>query len=243
MTLDIRVTEEEWLTGGNSWQMLHHLLNVGAFPARKQIQFCVEVCRLRGEALPAGYLAPLLELEAIADELGFPALQPAMRVDVWLSNDGRPLRPRFASLRRSTDATLQARYRTLLLPHEDAHWEGDPRFKIDDAVFYATMGHVFGCCYCDKEDRETHSPREAALLRELLGNPFRPAVIAPAWRTPTVMALATVTREERAFDTMPILADALEEAGCTDTDILEHLRSPGPHVRGCWALGLVLARE
>ena len=48
--------------------------------------------------------------------------------------------------------------------------------------------------------------------------------------------------QERAFERLPILADALEEAGCDDPDILSHLRGPGPHVRGCWALDLVLGK-
>ena len=62
---------------------------------------------------------------------------------------------------------------------------------------------------------------------------------APAWRTETVVALATAIYAERAFDRMPILADALEEAGCDHPDLLAHCRGPGPHARGCWALDLV----
>jgi hypothetical protein len=52
--------------------------------------------------------------------------------------------------------------------------------------------------------------------------------------------LAEAIYEERAFDRMPILADALEEAGCADADVLRHCRDPGPHVRGCWVLDLIL---
>jgi hypothetical protein len=73
-----------------------------------------------------------------------------------------------------------------------------------------------------------------ALLRDLFGNPFRPVACDPAWRTPSVRRLAEVIYEEGAFDRLPILADALEEAGCDNADILSHLRGPGPHVRGCW---------
>ena len=64
-----------------------------------------------------------------------------------------------------------------------------------------------------------------------------------SWRTPTVLALARTAYDERRSDLLPILADALEEAGCTDQAILDHLRRPGGHVRGCWAVGLVLAKE
>jgi hypothetical protein len=63
-----------------------------------------------------------------------------------------------------------------------------------------------------------------------------------SWLTPNVLALARLASEERQFDVLPILADALEEAGCTDRIILDHLRRPGPHVRGCWAVDIVLAQ-
>src|SRR5205807_9968252 len=80
------------------------------------------------------------------------------------------------------------------------------------------------------------------LLRCVIGNPFRPASVAPAWRTPSVMALACAAYEDRRFEDLPLLADALEEAGCTDAAILAHCRGPGPHVRGCWALDLILSK-
>jgi hypothetical protein len=81
------------------------------------------------------------------------------------------------------------------------------------------------------------------LLCELLGNPFHPAPVDTAWSTPTVIALAQVIYRDRAFDRLPILADALEDAGCTDRTILDHLRGPGTHVRGCFALDLVLDKH
>ena len=64
-----------------------------------------------------------------------------------------------------------------------------------------------------------------------------------AWEGGMGVNFARGIYDEEAFDRMPILADALEEAGCTDEAILNHLRSPGPHVRGCWALDLVLGKE
>src|SRR5262245_6962567 len=75
------------------------------------------------------------------------------------------------------------------------------------------------------------------LTRELLGNPFRPVSVRRDWLTwndGTVPKLAQTIYDDRRFDIMPILADALEEAGCGDTDILSHCRGLGPHVRGCW---------
>ncbi len=84
---------------------------------------------------------------------------------------------------------------------------------------------------------------QADYLRDIVGNPFRSVVLDPTWRTPTVLQLAQALYHDRAFDRLPILADALEEAGCTDAAILGHLRGPGPHVRGCWALDLLLGKE
>ena len=91
---------------------------------------------------------------------------------------------------------------------------------------------------------------QLAFLQDIIGTLFRPATIDPAWLTPTVTSLTTAAYDDRIMpsgelDTarLAVLSDALEEAGCTDTAILDHLRSPGPHVRGCWALDLLLAKE
>lgn len=94
--------------------------------------------------------------------------------------------------------------------------------------------------------RQKQSAETAALahlVREQLGNPFQPYHFEPSWRTETVVALASVIEAERAFDRMPILADALEEAGCDERPTLDHLRGPGPHARGCWVLDLILNRD
>ena len=81
------------------------------------------------------------------------------------------------------------------------------------------------------------------LFRDIFGNPFRPVAFDPAWRTSTVVALAKQMYKSRDFGAMPILADALQDAGCTSDDILSHSRGPGPHVRGCWVVDLVLGKE
>jgi hypothetical protein len=94
---------------------------------------------------------------------------------------------------------------------------------------------------------------DAELLRDIFGNPFRPASLDPAWltwSTGTVPKIAQAAYDERELpsghlDTarLAILADALEEAGCDLPDLLGHLRGPGPHVRGCWAVDLLLGKE
>lgn len=78
---------------------------------------------------------------------------------------------------------------------------------------------------------------------EIFGNPFRPVTFDPLWRSETATALAAGIYEERAFDRLPILADALEEAGCDHPDVLNHLRGSGPHARGCWVVDGVLGKE
>lgn len=86
-----------------------------------------------------------------------------------------------------------------------------------------------------------------ALLREIVGNPFRPppAIDAAclAWNDNVVPKIAQGIYSDRAFDRLPILADALEEAGCSDAEVLEHCRREGGHVRGCWLLDLLLQKD
>jgi hypothetical protein len=82
-----------------------------------------------------------------------------------------------------------------------------------------------------------------AILRDIFGNPFRPVSAEPSWLTSTVLQLAGGIYAGRAFDRLPILADALQDAGCDTTDILAHCRGPGPHVRGCWVVDLVLGKR
>jgi hypothetical protein len=91
---------------------------------------------------------------------------------------------------------------------------------------------------------------QVRLLRDIFGNPFRPVAINPAWQTPTVVALAQAAYDNRTLPggtlepaRLAVLADALEEAGCDNGDILKHLRQPGEHVRGCWAVDLLLGKE
>jgi hypothetical protein len=84
---------------------------------------------------------------------------------------------------------------------------------------------------------------QADLARCVFANPSRPPALDPFWRTPTVLALAHGIEEEWAFDRLPILADALEDAGCADEQILGHCRGGGPHALGCWAIDLLLGKE
>lgn len=82
-----------------------------------------------------------------------------------------------------------------------------------------------------------------ALFQCILGNPFRPVAFTPEWRTDTAVAIAQQMYESRDFSVMPILADALQDAGCDNDDILTHCRDTSQtHVRGCWVVDLVLGK-
>ena len=89
---------------------------------------------------------------------------------------------------------------------------------------------------------EVNRPHQLPVLREVFGNPFRHVITHPEWLTSTVVALAEGIYQDRAFDRMPILADALQDAGCENENVLNHCRLPGDHVRGCWVVDLLLGK-
>ena len=110
---------------------------------------------------------------------------------------------------------------------------------------YNTVGHVIQ--YAEEAVRAenlatTILPRAAGIVRDLFGNPFAPIAV-PVRLTATAYSLAQSIYIDRAFDRLPILGDALEDAGCTNRDILDHCRQPGEHVRGCWVVDLVLGKS
>jgi hypothetical protein len=127
---------------------------------------------------------------------------------------------------------------------------GMPRLMSDDWAATADIGrlaHLFG----DRARIWDGVPR-AALVRCVFGNPFRPPRVEPSWLSwggGTIAHLAQAAYEQRAMPSglldparLAVLADALEESGCTDAALLAHLRGPGPHVRGCAAVELLLGR-
>jgi hypothetical protein len=89
--------------------------------------------------------------------------------------------------------------------------------------------------------RQANADLHPALVREVF-NPFH-AGIDPSWLTSTVTALAQQMYESLEFSAMPILADALQDAGCDDVEVLGHCRGPGPHFRGCWVVDACLGKE
>jgi hypothetical protein len=111
------------------------------------------------------------------------------------------------------------------------------------AVCYAVLeGELFVAANTVRQI-SANDPRAAIRIRDIFGNPFRPVSINPDWLTSSVLALAEGIYADRAFDRMPVLADALQDAGCENADILNHCRGDGPHVRGCWIVDLLTGRE
>jgi hypothetical protein len=97
-----------------------------------------------------------------------------------------------------------------------------------------------------KIDPDEGWQEKTLVLLDIFGNPFRQVSVDPAWRSwhdATIPRLAQQMYDSRDFASMPVLADALEEAGCTSADILNHCRQPGVHVRGCWVVDLLLGKE
>jgi hypothetical protein len=96
------------------------------------------------------------------------------------------------------------------------------------------------------ESRAAEYSEMCSVLRCIFGNLFHSNIVDPvllSWNGGTALHLAQAIYDERAYERLPILADALEEAGCTDAAILDHCRGPGPHVRGCWVVDLLLGKE
>jgi hypothetical protein len=87
-------------------------------------------------------------------------------------------------------------------------------------------------------------PEWERIVRDVYPNPFRPVAFDPSWLTDTVVSLARGMYDSRDFSPMPVLADALQDAGCDHPDVLAHCRDPqAPHVRGCWVVDLVLGKS
>jgi hypothetical protein len=114
---------------------------------------------------------------------------------------------------------------------------------ISNAAF--AVGNQFPC-----EQRDAAWASEWAaqsdLVREVMGNPFRPIPRNPSWLLSnggSIMRLAQEVYDQKRFEFLPVLADALMGAGCDEEEILAHCREPGPHARGCWVLDIILSTD
>jgi hypothetical protein len=206
------MTEEEWLACTDPKPMLEFLR--GKASDRKLRLFAVGCCkRLRGLYRGKRNRQVLEVAERFSDDLASRKDMEAAR-GVWLDRFDSTVMG--AGRRAFSWATNTSRFSIRLAREtavEAANWTGSGEPEA-----------------------------QANLLRDIFGNPFRSIILDPAWLTPAVIELAQAIYDNRAFDRLPALADALHEAGCDNDEILSHLRGPGPHVRGCWALDLVLGK-
>jgi hypothetical protein len=251
------MTEAEWLGGTDPQAMLELLRDRGAELRPVSCGCCRTRCLRRRGPCPAyrklrlfacACCRPVMHLlpDAVCQRALAAAEQHA---------EGALGEEEFIEVAEEFDTVRRGRY-----PRPRGH---DP---VDDAwtALYCTVHRRWRSCYDDTPatDRwgmaatvaydaaraqEAEDARgQAVLLREVFANPFRAAPPPPPavllWEGGTVPKLAHAIYEERAFDRLPVLADALEEAGCPDEAVLSHCRRPDEHVRGCWALDLLLGK-
>jgi hypothetical protein len=215
------MTEQEWLACSDSDAMMDFLRgspSIGVTP-RKLRLFMLAAAYYFDEASRAPHWQPVhLAAEQFADK-------KASWEDLWRTYHAA------ASRRAGTMPTL-----TLVgeIVQDWLHNSSDVRMRIP---------HFHGFSNLLYRGIVSAVPLAGSLVREIFPNPFRPVTLNPAWQTSNVTALAQAIYDERAFERLPILADALEDAGCDNADILNHCRQPGEHVRGCWVVDLVLCKE
>jgi hypothetical protein len=132
-------------------------------------------------------------------------------------------------------------------PPGQRQWDENPALRSAFGLVLATTcpGSTLRTLAGNKHWRTGAEPRDeqvSDIIRDIFGNPFRPVRLDASWRTSTAVALASRMYDSRDFSAMPILADALQDAGCENADVLAHCYSEGPHVRGCWVVDLVLGK-
>jgi hypothetical protein len=224
------MTEQEWLECTDSIQMLLFLKR-RRVRARRLRLFSAACCRPHWSSLTDRRSRDAIEvLEKYADGPGRKADLDALKGAFQSAKDAAAgttvdSRPYYVA-----NAVVRA------VEPSDASWTA--RWTAD---FWLTAAGMIG-----QAERRKEAATQVALLRDIFDNPFRRVALNPtwlAWSDGTIPKLAQAIYDDRAFDRMPVLADALEEAGCANADLLQHCRRPGPHVRGCWVVDRLLARE
>jgi hypothetical protein len=227
------ITDAEWLHETHPFDMLRLWEHYRGKPsARKQRLLACACCRLISHLMTDECLRQAVETaEAYADGLA------SEEARARLSEQSRAL-----GLARGEILSHTSRNTPGWVPlcdewrvaHAVADAAGPDDGQFGNSMHYAAQDGGKG--------RDTEDPQQAALIREILGRPLRQPAVDPALRTTVVLALARGIYDDRAYDRMPILADALEEAGCDEDSILEHCRSNEHHVRGCWVVDLILGK-
>ncbi len=234
------MTEREWQSCGRLWELMGFVQH--RLSDRKRRLFAVACCRRQGHHLldprsrQAVEVAERFALGRATEEERRQAEDDAFDPHVLLRES-----------RLLLDAPVLWSRQAELLTQSAALTVARGIYYAEDAADYArkaVLADEGGWLVEADEERA-----QCRLLRELLGpSVFRPVAVEPAWRAyndGAALQLARWIHEARAFDLLPILGDALEEAGCTSADVLDHCRSTPPeeHVRGCWVVDLVLGEE
>jgi hypothetical protein len=213
------VTEEEWAAGEDPDDLLDAAKAVKRLPARKARLFAGGCFRLVWDLIRADDIRLAVEMsDARADrKIGQQELE-RHRYPMTVPSD---------KVRSWLAVAVQSLATSNLNPSYVA-------WQVRTATRNDTYRHARRGIPCRAQ---------AELIREVVGKPFRPVAFDRRWRTEDVLGLGRGIYEEGAFDRLPLLADALMDAGCDNEDILAHCRSAGPHVRGCWVADLVLGKE
>src|SRR5262245_37363326 len=231
--------EQRWLSCSDPQALVDYLRSSGAASDRKARLFAVACCRRIWHLL--------------TDERSRAGVDTRERYD-----DGVATRDEwFAAASAAGLARDDARAPFRLTPDVDEHapecataWAAGAASLAANGNYHASgklAANASACAAGDDWHAGYGSERaaQASLLRCIFGNPFRPLVIDPSWLTLNVLALAGTAYSESDFSDalMRVLADALEDAGCTSDAVLSHLRGGGAHVKGCHVLDLLLGKE
>jgi hypothetical protein len=233
------MTEQEWLAGNNPGTML--LLAHGRATDRKLRLFACACCRAAwNQFVPPVAVGVVAATEAFSDgEAAAEELAQVHRVAgaaAEAAGTAPPDRPGYVAhiLRAAAHASS---------PNA---WEAAERASVAGAGAAAdTPPTVIGrpSDRTGRADYDAELATQADLLRDIFGNPFRELKSDPVWFTSDVLALARGMYAGRDFSAMPILADALQDAGCDNEELLAHCREAREHVRGCWVVDLLLGKR
>jgi hypothetical protein len=220
------MNEREWAASTNACLMLD--ARGKRLSERKLRLFAVGCCRRVWEQLTVAELRTAVEMaEHYADG--------AAKKRDWQRTT--------STLRRRTRAGYSsADHAVHWLAHADPV-VGAQHCSMDVSLVVSGTTDLENQTPSEAEAERTEFQQHALLLQCVAGARYRLPRINPTWLTPDVVALARGIYAERAFDRLPILADALQDAGCDNADVLGHCRGPGPHARGCWVVDLVLGKE
>jgi hypothetical protein len=249
------MTEQDWLAGTNPDQLIGQVCNdrryLGRFPHhRKWRLFFCACCRRLWHLLadPASRQAVEASEQCAEGAVGEDGLARACTTAYQAQG-------RLDQEHRSAAAAQQHELQLLSLAAGVAALAAEPELEMVQDVLYKAWEVVRAEAWgLGRADADSAPEREAAyqsgLIRDIIGNPFRPLTLNPNWLTADVVRLAQAAYDQRTLPAgtleparLALLADALEDAGCTDADLLGHLRGGGPHVRGCWAVDALLGKE